>query len=667
MVYLKDTDFTQMSPGVPVGDAKTLETRGVPIYVDKNGVPTNGLRSGSVVYLDMNGYAVPFTNPSMQINPYPYGVVWRVDANTDPSVRDLTPRENQAVVVVEGVVPIVCQTEKGQTTPKKGDLVNPYGGVVSMGQLPVLGICDGTGTVTDREGKSVTLVAVRVNTQTGSYSSPTPAGNIDVNCKRAESTNKNSPEIQKNSWVVLDTIQPVPTDMDQRPRVLAADTNAGNKHIYGIAVNEPEGDNVTVRVYGTTYVPYVLSNSPKLAALKEANGGELPSMFLNRITYSDGRVGSIFSFIIKLLPIIGAAVDLGFKIYRMIKNKSSPAKVVDNVTTGTAKFHALLAAEGGKFDVEPDGYMGVFVNTGLVAAPTLTEAPVLLDTEMDGNQLIQEGRIYAGSLEGVRRITPENHTASSFFGVSAPYDLDDEEVNPSTKNGPPRIRVIREGVANVLANGDWKQGDYINYLGQAISAEDEEFVPHIGKAMSAAQNGNLGSVDIRAFNPNAYIVIDHVANRNSALSLNTMVSVKDLTLVGGGATIPRRELALAMYRHPHPGPLEGVAGVLTRFDEKFYSDGESDYSGRAIIQVGGYVKCKYRWDAAFTHESGIAPGGFVTALIDGQVIPEQISKEDKYMDIIGHLVIMNIPPSGEPVSDAWVLLNPRTVYIGDGN
>lgn len=672
-MYLSDSDLADMRPGNPIGDSKTLETRGVSIGVGKVEEGSldkpKKLETGDVVYLDEEGKAVPFTEPKVdfaKVRPVPYGVAWTIDTNTDD--HDLTPHKNEVRVVVDGVVPV--RVQEGQTKPKKGDLVNPYGGALTDDEtitgnesplpLTVLGVCDG---VKDN------LVAVRL---APSAANPVAALSYKGDKECIVSTGK----VEKSEWVYLTEEIPKPGAEESRPKVAAMKNGGANKRVYGIAI-EPSSmvggkEVVHVRYYGLAYVPYKYDKDQELAALRTANGGTLPSTFSNRITYADGRVGFGLTAILTSLVIVGTGLDLGERIYRMFKGKSSPAKCVDDVPNGTPKFRALLVAEGGKYDIEPDGYMGVFVNPGMVAPTTLTEAPVLLDPpELDanGNMLIHEGRIYAGSSGGgVTRITAANASASSFFGVSTPNYTDDEEVNPPTKNDEPRIRLIREGNANVVANGDWKQGDYIDYLGRAIPADEEEFVPHIGKALDKAVGGELGSVDIRPFNPNDYIVINHCNNSAKDIPLNTMVALRNMTLTAH-PYFRTHIIDANNTPNPHPGPLYGVAGVLTRFDENFFDD-PGEYNGRAIIQVSGYLKCRY--DAQQQVVAGltpsdnwtddiIPPGGFVSYLYDGFIKAEPGLAKNHYIDIIGQLMIPG-DPRPEDVVDAWLLINPRTVY-----
>lgn len=670
-MYLGDKDLADMRPGNPIGDSKTLETRGVGIakteMKDGKLKQDSHLKVGAVVYLNAEGKAVPFTKPEVdfaEVRRVPYGVAWTFNVKEDDY--DLTPHTNEVTVVVEGVVPI--KMLDGQNPPKKGDLVNPYGGALNAdtqdtdgytGRLTVLGVCDGV------KGD---LVAVRL-----APSAANPYSALSIRGIR-ECVSKSY--IPLNQWVYLTNDQPKPEDDDLRPRVAPMSEGGSNKRVYGLVkeVADPIAGEYKVQVlyYGLAYVPYIYETSPKLAALRTANGGTLPSTFSNRITYADGRVGFGLTAILTSLVIVGTGLDLGERIYRMFKGKSSPAKCVDDVPNGTPKFRTLLVAEGGKYDIEPDGYMGVFVNPGMVAPTTLTEAPVLLDPpELDanGNMLIHEGRIYAGSSGGgVTRITAANASASSFFGVSTPNYTDDEEVNPPTKNGEPRIRLIREGNANVVANGDWKQGDYIDYLGRAIPADEEEFVPHIGKALDKAVGGELGSVDIRPFNPNNYIVINHCNNSAKDIPLNTMVALRNMTLTAH-PYFRTHIIDANNTPKPHPGPLFGVAGVLTRFDENFFDD-PGEYNGRAIIQVSGYLKCRY--DAQQQVVAGltpsdnwtddiIPPGGFVSYLYDGFIKAEPGLAKNHYIDIIGQLMIPG-DPRPEDVVDAWLLINPRTVY-----
>lgn len=669
-MYLSDKDLADMRPGNPIGDSKTLETRGVGIakteMKDGKLKQDSLLKVGAVVYLNAEGKAVPFTEPKedfAKVRPVPYGVAWTFNVKEDDY--DLTPHTNEVTVVVDGVVPI--KMLDGQNPPKKGDLVNPYGGALNAdtqdtdgytGRLTVLGVCDGV-----KKDGNKTLVAVRLAPSAANPYSALSIRGIQE-CVVPTGT------IEKNQWVYLTEEVPKPGADEKRPRVAPMNEGGSNKRVYGLASEEShDKDNihvVNVLYYGLAYVPYIYEKNPKLAALRTANGGTLPSTFSNRITYADGRVGFGLTAILTSLVIVGTGLDLGERIYRMFKGKSSPAKCVDDVPNGTPKFRALLAEDGGKYDIEPDGYMGVFVDPGMVAPTTLTEAPVLLDPpELDanGNMLIHEGRIYAGSSGGgVTRITAANASASSFFGVSTPNYTDDEEVNPPTKNGEPRIRLIREGNATVVANGDWKQGDYIDYLGRAIPADEEEFVPHIGKALDKAVGGELGSVDIRPFNPNDYIVINHCNNSAKDIPLNTMVAVVDHTSDYMRPDWNYTKIVVCSpTRNPHPGPFAGVAGVLTRFDENFFSTDE--YGSRAIIQVSGYLKCKYV--PAYTTERsvGVAPGGFVTYLRDGIVTTEAPIAKAHYIDIIGQLMIPGDPDlTADLTWDAWLLINPRTVY-----
>lgn len=663
MAYINTNDkSTRLVVGLPIGDAKSLETRGVPIN-DKSDTPK--VASGSVVYVDTDGKLVPFTDPkkdfTAELKPIPYGVVWWVDEATDD--HDLTPHKNEAIVVVDGVIPI--KKHQDQLSPVIGEMVNPYGGAMRIGgsdELTALGICDAV----QNEGTD-TIVAVRI-----APAVPTSSTNSFEYTQECVTENGT---IGKYTWVYLDTTNtPKATDTDRRPKVKSIDDGGSCQHVYGLCITEPVSDQqsgkykITVRFYGVEYVPYIYKDNPSLAALKSANGGVLPPTFTSTITHPDGRVGSILMIISSVVGIIGAAVGIGEKIYGMVKGRSTPAKCIDDVSAKTPKFYALLEAEGGKLDVEPDGYLGLYVNTSIVSPAILSEAVPILDaTEMDanGNALVREGIIYAGADDGVRHITPELENASSFYGVSAAYDPDDPEAGGHTSNGAPVGRLIRDGHANVLANSNWKRGAYIDHLGREIPADDEEYVPRIGRALRATSKGMLGSVDIKPFNPNKYIIINYCNNNVKDIPLKTMVRVIDHSIASGTITRFQTDVVDAnpIGKEAHPGPLKGVAGVLTRFDANVFEAG--DYSGRAIIQVGGYLKCKYDANFSVSTGYGIAPGGWVCYLRDGLFKNVGIDISDKqYMDIIGRMVTSSLEQRTEEATpEVWLEIQPRTVRM----
>lgn len=645
-------------PGTVLGDAKTIETRGVYIQVDAQGYPEDeDLAPGVACWIEYIG-GVPYARSYPSYSPTasevlhnPFGIVLRVYARANK--HQLNQNEHTVVVAVTGTVGLKFAATDTTKIPGLGDRVSPYGSSIikeTHPGMPSLGICDGTCEYVDKAGNRGTVIAVRLDPQGDAtnvgYSIP-----LTTTCIADEA-------IEKFAWVYASPEQPT---AKVGGLLHVTKTGASNKHVVGITLDEATAPNkqITVQYYGMVYVPYKFpEHNEKFAALKAANGGKLPATFRNRIVRNDGSVGAVLTTILTVGSLIGTAVEVGGNIYRMIKGGSSPAKCYDDIRANrdVAKFQQLLAAENGVFEEQPDGYQGLFVSTSLMGPATQTDAPVLLDEperDKNGNALIREGYIYAGSSAGVTKITPQNVNATSFYGVSAPSNTEDPEVNPPVppNDSTQRIRVIRDGIANVVAVGNWEQGAYIDYLGKQIPADDEEFVPHIGKAMEATDSGKLGPVDIRPFNPNQYIIVDHcklIPQLGGDFPTGTSVYVT----VAMASDVVKSNIRVAEESLTHA--YTSVAGVLVRFDENFY--GQGDYNGRAVIQISGYVRCNI--PSVVTPTAGM----LITHMFNGvaQPVVDDDPTEAKYMNILGTVMWTE---AIDGTHKWWIVLAPRTQYV----
>lgn len=655
MVYIPPNSV--FDPGVVLGDAKTIETRGVYIEVDGDGYPVDkGLVPGAACWIEhVNGidYARPYPeyDPTKQSFPNPFGIVLRVYARDPAKPYQLNQNENTAVVAVSGTVGLRYTADPYSTVlwPRLGDRVTPYGTRIGEGTmgLPSVGICDGISGEKDNN----LVIAVRLDVHGEALSSSTFGQPLIATCQA-------DGEIAQYAWVYTSGTQP--EAREHGLVVVKAYDNAGqNKHIYGLALDAAQaGAELRVLYYGIGYTPYIYWQTAKLAGLDTANGGKMPTMFKNRIVRNDGTVGEVLTTIITVGTLIGTAVEVGGSIYRMIKGGSSPAKCFDNIPSGSVRFQQLLAAENGVFSVPPDGYQGLFVNTNLMGPATLTEAPVLLDTpqrDANGNILIREGHIYAGSNAGVKEITADNVSGVSFYGVSAPVNTEDQEVNPPVPPNDPspevHIRVIREGIANVEAKSNWTQGAYIDLLGKQIPEDEEEFVPHIGKALETTALGRFGAVDIRPFDPNQYIIVDHcklqpIAGHNFGIGSSVYTDVS--STIGFVHTNIYLAEADADYLY------HGVTGVLTRYDPGFY--GSDEYDGRAIIQISGYIKCNPT--AANTLTAGMKVQRMENHTAYAFVSESALAGE--YTNILG---ILMKTQTADLTDQWWVILEPRTQLV----
>lgn len=666
MTYLNPKDLnTGLKPGQPLGDAKTFETRGVPIEVNQSGFPVKNLQKGSVVYIDNNGYAVPFSTPSTDYTndarPTPYGVVYLVDAKTQNGTpTDITPHSNEVKVVVEGVVPVKMLAD--QIEPHIGQMVNPYGGAMTVtGSGPAmqpLGICDGV----EKLGTDV-HVAVRLTPGSGVHSNELHTPRF-IKCKNADEH-----EIAKFDAVYLTGDQVKYSD-DYIPKVAKAEPGS-NHTILGFAWcenNAAVGAELPVLYFGVGYFPYILASNPAVAKLTSENGGKMPSRVPLRLIRTNGPPTNIWAILAVVLPAIGLLINTGLTIYHEVQDSKAPGKVAEVVPKETAKYRALRKAEGdGVFDVEPDGYLGVFVNPGINTPAPVTGHAVLLEPEGEKskNLLIREGKCYVGSAEGVRPYdeekgdTPESVT---FYGVAAaPMSEDDETNLPESL-----IRCIRDGHANMRPYYEpgwkekWMRGRLVEISGKVIDPADEEFVPHIGKVIEDAptdanEEGNwLGMVDIRPFNPNQYIIVDHCK----------LMQVPGQDEVGPGTTVyvlvamtsdfVKTNISFAGELAAHP--VVGVRGVLVRYDENFYGTG--DYYGRAVIQISGYVRC-----SSISAES-VTAGMLVQYMKNrtAYLLEDNESAAGKCANILGTLI------RSDPTADGsnphwWVMLAPRTQYV----
>lgn len=693
MTYLNPKDLnTHLVPGQPIGDAKTFETRGVRIQVNPDGTPKVAFEKGDVIYVDDNGYAAPFTKPSVDYKdiarPVPYGVVYLVDVKTNP--KDLTPHSNEVKVVVNGVVPVKMlndsdlQDADKQTKPHVGQMVNPYGGamrVVASGfALQPLGICDGI-----EEHGGQTYVSVRLTPGSGSHSNELHTPRF-VKC-----VNRSLDAIEKYTPVYLTGVQPT-EQAGAPPYVKALDDTSGAslENIFGFAwpdgaAAEPEVV-FPVLYFGVAYFPYVLKSNPAVAKLAAENGGKVPRRFPAHLTRPDGTRLTIFIEIFQAIPAIASLVTAGIGLFRAIKDSNSAGKVTDVVEKDDAKYHELLRAEGnGFFDTEPDGYLGVFVNPGVNGPVPVTGKAVLLEPERDknGNLLIREGKCYVGSAEGVRpydETKGDTPDSVSFYGVASEPLVEDEETDPSLGEpfDSPRVRCVMEGLANLRPNAiigpiydpwKWRIGDFITIDGKPIPPADVEFVPHIGKAMEdiefSANDGEekAGLIDIRPFNPNQYVSVEHCKivtdTPTDPIPLHASVYVELVS--DSDVDYAKSNIGLAEVTADHL--YTGVTGVLVRYDVDAYPEA-GEYSGRAVIQISGYVRCILDPTQLLTAGMLIQYMVHVPGEEFGQAVPLDYSDRETpaFVNILGTLLRTDAAADG---SDPhwYVVLAPRTQYV----
>lgn len=663
MTYIDTKRMTsQMVPGRPIGDAKTLETRGVSFAVNPDGTPVETFEKGSVVYIDNNGYAVPFSDPLRDFEngakPVPYGVVYLVDAKpprdlTGRTPTNITPHANEVKVVVEGVVPIKMQ--RGQTKPHIGQMVNPYGGAMTMNSVVMtpLGICDGVET----RGTNV-YVAVRLTPGSGDTSNDLHSPRF-VKCRATAA-------ISKFQAVYLDGQQYVTFDADALVKVKPVSPQ-GNNIVFGYAwestQDEPIGEgnwgDIQVLYFGVGYFPFVYPTNSYVQKLAAANGGKVPDSITVRVRPRNGSANDWLDFALKIIeciPYIGDLVEVGCNVYRLVKDNNATGKSVDVQPASTAKFRELMMRELGdgvfEPEVEIDGMLGVFVNPTFSAPVPITRMPLVIADEggKSENILIREGTCYVGSYEGVREVTSaDTPDGVTFYGVATEPIIEDE---PRSENEPQHIRVVRDGVANVLAHSNWDPGSFIDIHGKAILPDDEEFVPHIGRAIGRVElpdgsTERLGKVDIRPFSPNQYLIVDH-CKLNSTVGLWDSVFVQPVT---GVAVEGYRPSQIEFADVATASAITGVTGVLTRYEANVYGSGE--YQGRAVVQISGYVRC----DAP----DPLMSAGTTIASMDNHVVTALAPLEEPgYMNILGTL--LRTDPPEDTDAHWWVVLAPRTQY-----
>lgn len=565
MVYIpKGSTF---SPGRILGDAKTLETRGVPYRVNDEGKADPKIELGDVVYLDEDGFAVPFARGNTTGKHIPYGVVGNMTHVNLDGPQSSAPA-NTVRIVTEGVVAVeywptspLPPWVQPSNLPRKGDPVNQFG-CKAEGLEPdecVIGICEGVGT--DPKDTNTDVVAVRLTTGAAASVAYTPTLYQLVKNIQQGQTARNRNDDDDGTIPAYAPVRIIPsTDEDGLPLIKQWTSEA--QQLYGYAA-EPiaPGETGYVVIKGPIDLPYV---NPDTVKDKKALARGHRVVWVSR----DGiDWDKIFTFIKSAASVVGAIVDVGTKAANC-KQAWNSAGFLSKDKAGKKAILGKTTANGVEEEPVIDGWFTVDVD------PQFVHAPMSLDYAVaeDESTTLIPGHVYGGSDSGVKEYQT-NWDGYPFAGVCT--GLPNEEG---------KTPILREGAVDVIAADDWAAGDYIDYTRHSIPEAYEPYVPHIGVAAADTAEGELGAVHLQPWDPNEYVVLDHVTlveDDDGNLPLNTSV-------YQWGHEI--RGCPMHPVEPVSDGNYYSIRGILRTGIKNYITDPEEEYPDRAIVQTGGYVR-----------------------------------------------------------------------------
>lgn len=569
MVYIAKDTVECLSPGAILGDTKSIETRRLPIEISQStGKPVDAWSMGLVVYVDENGYAKPFT--STTTGEVPYGVVAEINimpANT--VVYTNSEAYNTVLVVVSGVIGVAFTGADGAPLAAVGDLVNQFGGKYRPGTQDVpttdvcVGVCDGVAYASDGSNPTpaVRIAILRfgeaVDAAYPYAPAPTPT-TTNVRAYFSADTSKGAPLAFGGSHTESNGVE-YPTAVQITPeQCLRFEGFAADSYAAGTI-----GD---VQVSGEIELPYFIPDGsngltkPRIARLMDDP---------NDVTWfiqTCKALGSVGEF----LSVVFGAVSKGTQMVKAIREFRGS---ITGRNKGTRQAGNQLGWVIDPTTNKPVGDDPEPVITGWVTIdidPQNDLAPASLEQGFVPYSADPSvGHIYGGTDAYVEEIT-DNFSGIPFFGVCVSEELDSSH----------KAVFAREGVVNVKAASSWHAGDYIDYMRNPIPDMYEPYIARVGIALTDCEAGAMGAVELNPYDPNEYIVLDHI----------TLVNVSPSSINSTVYQIGQEIHVCSQIPSPlYPdGNYISIRGILRHYDKNYIYD-PGGHPDRAIIQVGGYV------------------------------------------------------------------------------